>query len=163
MNNRSFMIVGFLSLMLITSCASIVAGGPTAFSATSSPSGASVTLKGLTNGEVLSGETPASFTLNKGSDYEVTFELVGYKSETIVVRRTINGWFWGNIIIGGIPGWIVDAATNNMWEHTIKIANIELKSLDGKLEKVQGTVIVTSFDSEGNEVFTRLPLTFHKI
>jgi hypothetical protein len=162
MKNRWLLGIVLIVWVVLTSCASIVAGGPTAFSATSNPAGATVTLKGLSNGEVLTGETPATFTLNKGSDYEVSFELAGYKSESMVIRRTINGWFWGNIIIGGIPGWIVDAATQNMWEHTIKVANVEFKSLAEQNQKIEAVVLVTSIDVQGQEVYTRIPIVFYK-
>jgi PEGA domain len=149
--------------MLATSCASIVAGGPTIFTANSRPAGAIVTVKGINNGEQLTGETPTTFTLDKGSDYELTFELAGYKSEVIVVRRTINGWFWGNFLLGIVP-MVIDAATNNMWNHTITVAEVNFESQDGNLnDGVDAMVTVLTHDSEGNEVFARVPVRFFRI
>jgi hypothetical protein len=149
---------------LLTSCASIVAGGPSVLTANSRPSGATVTAKGLANGETLSGTTPTTFTLNKGSDYSLTFELDGYQSEEIIVRRTINGWFWGNIIIGGIPGWIVDAATGNMWQHTLSVAEVDFTAQTANRDgSISAEVTVATFDGEGNQLFTRVPITFYKL
>ncbi len=154
----------FVFAGLLTSCASIVAGGPSVLQANSNPSGATVTAKGLSNGENLTGTTPMSFTLNKGSDYELIFELEGYKSEVIVVRRTINGWFWGNLIIGGIPGWIVDAATGNMWQHTMSIANVDFMSQSANKDgSFTADVVVVVYDAEGKQEFSRMPITFYKL
>ena len=110
----------------LAGCATLFAGGPSTLEATSTPSGAHVTAVGIANGERLTGTTPTSFTLAKTSDYELTFELDGYRSETIVVRRTVNGWFFGNFLLGVIP-MVIDAATSNMWSHTLQVASVEFQ------------------------------------
>lgn len=157
-------VVFLVGAFFLSSCASIVAGGPSVLQANSTPSGATVTAKGLSNGETLTATTPTSFTLNKGSDYTLTFELEGYQSEEIIVRRTINGWFWGNIIIGGIPGWIVDAATGNMWQHTMSIAEVDFTRQTANADgSMTAQVVVVTYDAEGKELFNRVPLTFYKL
>lgn len=152
-----------VSAFTLSSCASIVAGGPSVLQTNSNPAGATVTAKGLNNGETLTGQTPTSFTLDKGSDYELTFELEGYRSEVIVVRRTINGWFWGNFLLGLVP-MIIDAATNNMWQHTMSIAEVDFTTQTANTDgSITANVVVVTYDTEGNEHFNRVPITFYKL
>jgi hypothetical protein len=152
-----------LGIFVLSSCASIVAGGPSILQTNSNPSGATVTAKGLNNGENLSGKTPMSFTLDKSSDYELTFELEGYKSEVIVVRRTINGWFWGNFLLGLVP-MIIDAATNNMWQHTMSIAEVDFTTQTTNSDgSIQAYATVVTYNLEGKQMFNRVPITFYKL
>lgn len=150
-----------LTVLVLTGCATLVDGGPSRLEATSTPEGAEVVAVGLANGERLTGTTPTSFTLDKGSDYELTFELDGYESETVVVRRTVNGWFFGNFFLGVVP-MVVDAATNNIWSHTIEVASVDFTSAaqrpDGTLE---AEATVRTYDAQGQPVVARVPITLH--
>lgn len=152
-----------LSIFVLSSCASIVAGGPSVLQANSNPGGATIVAKGLNNGENLSGKTPTSFTLDKGSDYELTFELEGYKSEVIVIRRTINGWFWGNFLLGLVP-MIIDAATNNMWQHTMSVAEVDFTTQTANSDgSIQAYATVVTYNAEGKQIVNRVPITFYKL
>jgi PEGA domain len=162
---KKLVVSGFIvvSAFFLSSCASIVAGGPSVLQANSNPAGATVTAKGLNNGESLSGQTPTSFTLNKGSDYELTFELEGYRSEVIVVRRTINGWFWGNFLLGLVP-MIIDAATSNMWQHTMSIAEVDFTMQTANTDgSITAQAVVVTYNAEGKQQFNRVPITFYKL
>lgn len=35
-----------------------------------------------------------------------------YKYRDIMIQKETNSWAWGNILIGGLIGWIVDLSTN---------------------------------------------------
>ncbi|MDZ7705581.1 MAG: hypothetical protein U5L04_13990 [Trueperaceae bacterium] len=151
------------AMLLLSSCATVVTGAsPTNFTANSTPQGATVVAVALQGSERLSTTTPGTLSLSKGSDYELTFSLEGYESEIIVVRRSINGWFWGNIIIGGIPGWIIDYATNSMWKHNMTIANVDFTNPTAMED---GSVIAEAtlqiYDDEGNPYLARVPITFY--
>ena len=74
------------------------------------------------NGNVVhSGVTPAQVTLKtsvkafRPAKYSVVYagQEGAYRTE---VPRDINWWTAGNIIIGGIPGLLVDAGTGAMWQ-----------------------------------------------
>lgn len=48
--------------------------------------------------------------------YLVKIALDGYEEKTIPVKCTINGWYFGNIVFGGLIGLlIVDPATGAMY------------------------------------------------
>jgi len=44
----------------------------------------------------------------------IKIESENYKYKDIILGKTINGWAFGNILIGGTVGWIVDLITNSV-------------------------------------------------
>ena len=42
----------------------------------------------------------------------IRIESENYKFQDIVLKKAINGWAFGNILIGGLIGWGVDLMTN---------------------------------------------------
>ena len=106
--------------LLASSCATIVAGGPDAVSFTSNPSGATVSID-----DAPVGTTPCEADVGRKARY-VTMELTGYAPATVGVDRELNGWVFGNILIGGIIGLIVDAATNNAMQ-AVEEMHVELR------------------------------------
>jgi hypothetical protein len=108
--------------LLLTSCASILSKSTYPVSFTSSPVGAHISVK--KNGVVVhEGTTPSTVTLAASSgffsaaNYEVTYSKKGYPSQTVPMATTIDGWYVGNILFGGLIGLlIVDPATGAMWK-----------------------------------------------
>lgn len=88
-----------------TGCASIITGTSQNIMINSEPSGAKViTDTGLT---VI---TPATIRLPKGRAIVLTAQKDGYEKSTQVLNTSFNGWFIGNILLGGLIGMIVDLA-----------------------------------------------------
>lgn len=158
---RIFVSIGLA--ILLSSCATIINGtDPTILSTTSNPSGAKVTVRGLQNGEILSGNTPQSFSLSKGSDYQFVFDLDGYQSQEVLVRRSVNGWFWGNLLAGGIVGWIIDYSTNAMWDHDRAIINIDFSQAqiyDGYMV----ADMVIQYYQDGLPMHVKIPVLFNDL
>ena len=150
-----------LPLLATVGCATLVAGGPSTIDARSTPSGAQIVAEGLDSGERMTGTTPTTFTLDKGSDYELTFSLQGYASEAIVVRREVNGWFFGNFALGLVP-MIVDAATDNMWSHTLRVAEVDFTTAQRRPDStLVAEVVVHTIVNEGDPQVARVPVVFH--
>ena len=70
-----------------------------------------------------SGKTPSTVTLKSGAgffqgeEYKITFTKDGYSSTTATISSTMDGWYIGNILFGGLIGiLIVDPATGAMWK-----------------------------------------------
>ncbi|MEX2500924.1 MAG: hypothetical protein WD336_01000 [Trueperaceae bacterium] len=151
-----------LATWLVAGCATIFAGGPSTLEARSTPSGAHVTAIGISNGERMTGTTPTHFTLSKTSDYELTFELAGFVSETVMVRRTVNGWFFGNFLLGVVP-MVIDAATSNMWSHTLQVASVDFanasRNPDGSFT-AHVVVRTVSATDDAPAASARFPLRF---
>jgi hypothetical protein len=98
MNYRSLL---FLSMLLLTSCATITRGVHEKLKVQSNPSGAAVT---LSTGE--KGVTPATFVEKRRHDtFTVTVSKPGYVSETVTVQSKAGGTggtaMAGNLILGG--------------------------------------------------------------
>lgn len=147
--------------LLLSGCATMFNPGPTNFTATSQPSGATVEVVSLQTNQSFTQTTPATFTLELASDYRLTFELAGYRSEEVVVRRTVNGWFFGSILLGVLPA-VVDFATGSMWEHTMTIANVEfVRGADNTAPEAFATIGIT--DAEGTTTWTRVPLALDQL
>lgn len=115
--------LGAATLALLTGCASIVNGGPgTVFIATE-PAGATFTIsRAGSTITAMTGTTPSEATLAKkrgyfsGQEYILVVEKPGYQREEMRIKPTTSGWYYGNILFGGLIGLLaVDPATGAMW------------------------------------------------
>lgn len=109
----------FLLIALMTGCASIVSK----INYNSDPKGADIRVTDRRGREVFTGKTPKTITVRSGAGYftpakyEVRLKMAGYGEKVIPVTFTINGWYFGNIFLGGALGMlIVDPATGAMWK-----------------------------------------------
>lgn len=104
-------------------CASIVSGGVKTLPIMSTPDGAELEVRNLRSGEsILRAKTPFTALLERSSGffqsakYEVRINKEGYLPHQTVIEAGINGWYFGNVIFGGLVGLlIVDPATGAMW------------------------------------------------
>ena len=111
-----------LLLLLMCSCASIVSGSSYAVSINSAPSGAEVTVIDEDGRTIHKGVTPYLITLRAGSAFfnRATYTLKAshpdYLMTTQALNASIDGWYFGNILFGGLIGiLIVDPLTGAMW------------------------------------------------
>jgi len=122
-----------LSLLLaptlfLASCASIVSKSTYPVTVTSNPSGCLVAVKN-SEGEVIhQATTPTTLTLKSSAGYfrpaSYTFEFTkkGGVKQIVPVNATMNGWYIGNIVFGGLIGLvIVDPLTGAMWKLDDKV------------------------------------------
>lgn len=148
-----------LTLFVANGCASIFNGNASMLSIMTNPENATVTIKGSQSGEKIVQHTPCSITLSKGSDYMVKIDFAGYQSENIIIRRDIAGWFWGNLLLGGVIGMVIDYGTNNMWTHSPSNINIDLTKLSSLPETISIEYPVTLLMEDGTKVVKYLPIT----
>jgi hypothetical protein len=136
-----------ICLPFLTGCASIVSKSTWPFSVDSNPSGANVVVTNKSGREVYKGKTPVAMKLKSGAgffskeSYTVSLALNGYETKKVNVECKINGWYFGNIVIGGLIGMlIVDPATGAMYkldsegitENLSKATTTSLNILDKK-------------------------------
>jgi len=69
------------------------------------------------------GVTPATIPLIAGESYfhakvyDLTFSKPGFAEQHSILRADIDGWYFGNILFGGLIGMlIVDPLTGKMWK-----------------------------------------------
>ena len=118
------------AVFLFSSCATIVSKSAYPLAINSTPSNANISITNKKNKEVFLGNTPAVVKLRAGSGffskaaYQVKFSSPGYETKTVPVTFTLDGWYFGNIFFGGLPGMLlIDPATGAMWKIETDILN----------------------------------------
>ncbi len=132
----------FLSML---GCATIVSGTKQTVSFQSQPEGATVTV----DGEVM-GKTPVTVSIKKQENPMLTFEKEGYQPIKTNMSTSLNGWFWGNIVIGGFFGSTTDAVSGSMHEYAPDSYFVTLTPLEGtdvgQQDKVKAYVIANNIE-----------------
>jgi hypothetical protein len=141
----------FLSLTLLSGCSTIVSKSVYPVSITSSPSQANFILKNREGKNVHSGKTPETVTLNassgffKGETYTLILNKDGFDQRTIEIQSSVDGWYFGNILLGGWLGMlIIDPATGAMFKLP-ENANASLKEVI--TAKTEAGITITMLDS----------------
>ena len=131
-------------MLFASSCASIVSKSNYPITISSAPSEAKIVIKDKKDVEIYSGQTPASLKLKAGSGffgkahYQVTFTKDGYQSKTVPIVFKLDGWYFGNILIGGLIGMlIVDPATGAMYKLDTEYVNETLLPVTASLENTE--------------------------
>lgn len=117
---KVLVIAGLFSITC--SCASIVSKSIYPVTIDSEPRGANVVIHNRRGEQVFTGGTPALVRLKSGNGffqrgiYDIEISKDGYATKRVEIRSTVNGWYFGNIVFGGIIGFlIVDPATGAMY------------------------------------------------
>lgn len=120
MKNTAFFL---LALIIMSSCASIFSTGVYQVHVKSYPSEAKVTITDRRGIVCYNGQTPANVFLKASNGffrrgiYNIKFEKEGYTSHDYQVYASIDGWYFGNLLFGGILGMLViDPATGAMFK-----------------------------------------------
>lgn len=110
------------SCIVISSCATIVSKSSYPVTIHSNPSKASVEVRDKKDLIVYKGTTPATMNLKAGAGffskarYIVHFKMDGYSDKTVAIEYKLNGWYFGNLLFGGVLGLlVVDPLTGAMW------------------------------------------------
>lgn len=107
----------------LSGCASIVSDSKYPVSIQSDAPETMVVIKNRRGQQVHRGVAPLQVTLNAGNGffskakYSIDFEKEGYVSSRQSLDASLDGWYIGNIIFGGLIGiLLVDPATGAMWK-----------------------------------------------
>ena len=143
-------LVAGIALATLSGCSSIVSDSNYAVAINSVPSGAQFLVTNKAGESVQSGETPSTITLSAGSGYfqgekyTVTLKKDGFTDKIYTLDSTIDGWYFGNILIGGLVGLlIVDPATGAMFKLPERV-DISLDKVDAQQAN---TLTITTIDT----------------
>ena len=107
----------------LTGCATIVGKDVFPLTINSHPDGASISIVDEKGKSMFTGTTPSTITLAAGESYfhakayTITFSKPGYADQHATVKATMSGWYFGNILFGGLIGLlIVDPISGKMWK-----------------------------------------------
>ncbi|WP_179315208.1 PEGA domain-containing protein [Winogradskyella undariae] len=134
----------FLSVLLLSSCATIISGSRQNVEITSEPSSAKVYIN-----EIEIGQTPVQKNLKRNQEYQLTLKLDGYKTYETKLEKKFNAWYIGNVLIGGIIGLVIDPITGAM--HKLKPEEI-----DGNLKSG------TTYETKSGNIFIKISMEIDK-
>jgi hypothetical protein len=151
------------SVALLPSCATIVRGGGTQKVAVDSqPSGLEFSVIDAEGKVVRSGKTPETVTLDTGRGYfkSASYTIQVKRGRKVVGEQTItgttSGWYFGNILIGGIIGsLIVDPLTGAMYKLP-ETVNVSTKSTASHSQRTLTIASIDTLTSEQRGTLVRL-------
>lgn len=129
-------------------CATIVAKSSQTVTVSSVPEDAAVRISNASGAAVHSGNTPMTVTLKKGrgyfkpEHYSVRITKEGFQPHEMTIDGAINGWYFGNILFGGLIGMLaVDPSTGAMY--TLKPDAVQAALASLKVSKNHGEQSLT--------------------
>ncbi len=95
-----------------------------------------VSVRNRAGEEIHVGATPVTLTLKRGAGYfksetyTLKFSKSGFADKEILVQGSVSGWYFGNILLGGVLGMlVVDPLTGGMYSIPDKVsASLEAAS-----------------------------------
>jgi PEGA domain len=126
------------SIVLFSSCATIISGSRQSVEINSEPSSAKVYVN-----EIEIGTTPVQKKLKRNQEYQLILKLDGYKTYETKLERKFNAWYIGNIVFGGLIGIIVDPITG-------AIHKLEPEEIEGNLKSG------TTYNTVGGKLFIKI-------
>ena len=99
-------------IMLISSgCCTIMSGSTQSIPVSSTPPGVKVTAD--TGTSIV---TPGSIVLERKKAHTLVAEYAGHETQQQQLKKKLNNWVWGNILIGGIIGLVIDMVSGSIDE-----------------------------------------------
>ena len=134
---------------LFTGCASILDGTEQEISIASTPEDAHVEIKTLGGIKIKEGKTPLNIELGKDEDYKVTVSLEGYEENEVFLSGEINPTVWGNILCGGVIGFIIDFSNGAAYDLEPDMIHVDLVQVVGSNSKTEKYLIMKMLDDRG--------------
>ncbi len=115
------------------SCATIVSPNQYPVIINATPAGAEISITDRAGREIYRGTAPATVYLRSGhsyfrrGQYAVRVSKPGYDDQIFPIEGNINGWYFGNLLFGGIIGMlIVDPLSGAMYTINTPIVSVGL-------------------------------------
>ena len=145
---------------MLSGCSSIVSKSDYSIAINSTPDDANFVVTNKAGQKVHGGTTPSTVTLKSssgyfsGETYTISFTKNGYTTKIHTITSNIDGWYFGNIIFGGLIGMlIVDPATGAMYNLPDRIDI----SLDSNVTSTKPeSLTISTIDSLTAEEISRL-------
>jgi hypothetical protein len=116
-----------VACLLLAGCASLIGGGTSQnLNVSSTPSAATFVVKSSSGLQMAQGTSGAAVRLPRKNEYQIDITAPGYQPQTVAVAKGINGWFWANLLFGGVIGMIIDGADGAMYKLEPSIVSVTL-------------------------------------
>ena len=134
----------------LAGCATVMNGTSTPYSTASQPQGAAVK---FSNGASCS--TPCNLQLRRKDDVRADINMPGYKPTYILIQSKLGGASFGNILLGGGVGAIVDGsngASNRLYPNPLNIKLAPEGSAEGAMLLDRNGNVVMSVKQHNDSV-----------
>lgn len=128
------------SVIVLSSCATIISGSRQNVEINSEPSSAKVYIN-----EIEIGNTPVQKNLKRNQEYNLALKLDGYETYQTKLERKFNAWYIGNIAFGGLIGIIIDPITG-------AIHKLRPEEIDGSPKRG------TTYNTENGKLFIKISM-----
>lgn len=135
---KAKMMFTLLTMLMLSGCASMIAGSHRDINIKSTPPNATVSIQERESKQIVhQGQTPLIIPLStrggyfKSKQYDVTISKEGYITKNLNINSFLSGWYAGNLIlwpVAVIGGLIIDPLTGAMWSLTPKDVNVGLET-----------------------------------
>ncbi len=138
-----------IAVLVLSSCSAIFNGSKDMVSINSDPGGAKVIIDGANQGV-----TPMSVSLKRGKNHVIEIKMEGYDYYKLTTDNTITGWFWGNLICGGILGLVIDLATGSAYDVDPDIISVTLSKKSAMIEqyRMEDFGAINLYDESGRKL-----------
>ena len=125
------MMIAF-TVLVFTSCATILSGTSDEIRFDSDPEGASIMLDGLKLGK-----TPATVTIKRPGfgNKEITLKLDGYEDRTFMLQKGFNTMAICNL--ASWPGWVIDILTGSVMKYSKTNYDVDLDAKAFNLNELE--------------------------
>ena len=117
------------SATFIASCSTIINGSKQDVYVKATPMDAKIYIDGE-----LSGTGATTVKLKRGKEHVVEVKLEGYRTAKVTTDKSITGWFWGNLICGGVLGGVIDLVTGSAYDVDPDHIAVTLESGTGSID-----------------------------
>lgn len=131
-----------LLMVVLCGCATIINGTTQEVSISTTPQGASV--KTTDNATCT---TPCKLELARKQDHILNISKEGYEETNLTLQHVLSGAVAGNIILGGLIGWGVDAASGAQYRLVPETVTVDLKHLGGGTKEKTLTEKIAELDT----------------
>ncbi|MDA9056417.1 PEGA domain-containing protein [Flavobacteriaceae bacterium] len=138
--NTTIKVFLLFTILITSSCATIISGSRQTIKISSEPSSAKVYIN-----EIEVGTTPLEKSLKRNQKYQLLIKLDGYQPYETLISKEFNAWYLGNILFGGIIGLILDPITGAMYKLTPEEIHTNLNS-------------GTAYRTEGKDIYLTVSL-----
>ena len=139
----------FTATVIITSCSTLFNGTGQEVTVSSTPTGALVAIKTLGGIGVMEGTTPLLAELEREDEYRIVVSKEGYEDKEVIIKNSLTGWFWGNLICGGVLGIIIDMSNGAAYELEPETIHVDLIEVTGASNKTEYYLIIKMLDDNG--------------
>jgi hypothetical protein len=148
---------GVVATVIFTSgCATLLGGGPAqSVTVNAQPAGTSFVVKSSSGLQMAAGTAPQIIRLPRRNEYQIDFTVPGYQPQSVVLTRGVNGWIWGNLLIGWVVGFIVDFATGSAYKLEPAVVQVVLQQRPGEDGASEAHAVIRLLEPSGGVIAER--------